>query len=85
MVLYSASLGLVQPHAMALALRPFGHIAGTGSSLLGFIQMTTSALASAFVGQFLVDSAWPMLVGMFGFTVLGLTTLLAANRAVRLS
>ncbi len=85
MVLYSASLGLVQPHAMALALRPFGHIAGTGSSLLGFIQMTTSALASAFVGQFLVDSAWPMLVGMFGFTVLGLTTLLAANGAVRLS
>jgi hypothetical protein len=47
--------------------------------------MTTSALASAFVGQFLVDSAWPMLVGMLGFTVLGLTTLLAANKAVRLS
>ena len=85
MVLYSTSLGLVQPHAMALALKPFGHIAGTGSSLLGFIQMTTSALASAFVGQFLVDSAWPMLLGMFGFTAMGLLTLLVANKSIRLS
>ncbi len=76
MVLYSTSLGLVQPHAMALALKPFGHIAGTGSSLLGFIQMSASAVASAFIGQFLIDSAWPMLIGMFGLTLLALLTLI---------
>jgi DHA1 family bicyclomycin/chloramphenicol resistance-like MFS transporter len=83
MVLYSTSLGLVQPHAMALALKPFGHIAGTGSSLLGFIQMSTSALASAFVGQFLLDSAWPMLAGMLGLTASALLTLFLADKTVR--
>jgi DHA1 family bicyclomycin/chloramphenicol resistance-like MFS transporter len=82
MVLYSTSLGLVQPHAMALALKPFGHIAGTGSSLLGFIQMGASALASAVVGQFLVDSAWPMLMGMFGLTASALLTFFTTNKTI---
>ena len=40
-------MGLVLPHAMAIALAPFPHIAGTASSLLGFIQMSLSATASA--------------------------------------
>jgi DHA1 family bicyclomycin/chloramphenicol resistance-like MFS transporter len=76
MIVYSTSLGLVQPHTMALALKPFGHIAGTGSSLFGFIQMTMSAAASAVVGLFLTDSAWPMLLGMGAATSSGLIVLL---------
>ena len=76
MIVYSTSLGLVQPHTMALALKPFGHIAGTGSSLFGFIQMTMSAAASAVVGLFLTDSAWPMLLGMGVATSSGLIVLL---------
>ena len=75
MIIYSTSLGLVQPHAMALALKPFGHIAGTGSSLFGFIQIGSSAIASATVGLFLTDSAWPMLLGMGAMSGMGLVVL----------
>jgi DHA1 family bicyclomycin/chloramphenicol resistance-like MFS transporter len=57
---FSASLGLVLPHAMATALRPFPEMAGTASALLGFIQMGLSSVAGALVGIFLVDSALPM-------------------------
>lgn len=80
---YSMSLGMVQPHAMALALRPFGHIAGTGSSLFGFIQMSCAAFVSAAVGHYLTDSAWPMLIGMVFVTVLALITLQLSARLKR--
>jgi DHA1 family bicyclomycin/chloramphenicol resistance-like MFS transporter len=60
MSLYSLALGVVLPHAMAAALRPFPHMAGTASALLGFIQMGLSSLGGALVGLLLVDSPRPM-------------------------
>lgn len=69
MAIYSAGMGLVLPHAMAIALAPFPHIAGTASSLLGFIQMGLSGGAAALVGQLLEDSAQPMLAAMFAMSL----------------
>jgi DHA1 family bicyclomycin/chloramphenicol resistance-like MFS transporter len=60
MMLYSIAMGLVLPHAMAIALRPFPHIAGTASALLGFIQMSLSAGASALTGLVLTTTPQPM-------------------------
>ena len=65
MVVYATGMGLVLPNAMAVALRPFPHIAGTASALLGFIQMSLSASATALVGALLQDTPEPMLVFMF--------------------
>ncbi len=78
MVFYSTGMGLVLPNAMAVALRPFPHIAGTASSLLGFIQMSLSAAATALVGALLQDTPAPMLAFMF------LATLLSLGLSVRL-
>jgi DHA1 family bicyclomycin/chloramphenicol resistance-like MFS transporter len=64
MVFYSTGLGLVLPHAMAVALKPFPHIAGTAAALLGFIQMTLSASATALVGLALKDTPAPMIMTM---------------------
>jgi DHA1 family bicyclomycin/chloramphenicol resistance-like MFS transporter len=72
MVFYSAGMGLVLPNAMAVALRPFPHIAGTASALLGFIQMGLSSLATAAVGVFLKDTPEPMLYFMFFITAIAL-------------
>lgn len=60
MALYSVAMGLVLPHAMAIALRPFAHIAGTASALMGFIQMSLAAGSSALAGRFLSTSPLPM-------------------------
>ena len=46
MAIYAVGMGLVLPHAMAIALAPFPHMAGTASSLLGFIQMSLSGSAA---------------------------------------
>lgn len=76
MALFSTALGLVLPHAMAIALRPFPHMAGTASALMGFIQMSLSASASALVGVFLQDTpmplVWSMLLASLAALVLGL-------------
>jgi DHA1 family bicyclomycin/chloramphenicol resistance-like MFS transporter len=68
MAMYAAGMGLVLPHAMAIALAPFPHMAGTASSLLGFIQMGLSGGSAALVGQLLDDSAQPMLAAMFAMS-----------------
>ncbi len=60
MMLFTAGLGLILPHAINLALQPYPHMAGTTSALLGFLQMGTAASASAVVGAVLGDSPAPM-------------------------
>jgi len=72
MMFYSTGMGLVLPNAMAVALRPFAHIAGTASALLGFIQMSLSASATALVGTYLRDTPAPMLNFMLLITLFAL-------------
>jgi MFS transporter, DHA1 family, multidrug resistance protein len=83
MILYSTGMGLVLPHAMAIALRPFPYIAGTASALLGFIQMSLSAITSALVGVFLQDTPRPMLGTMLLVALLALGLGLRANQLYR--
>lgn len=85
MMFYSTGLGLVLPHAMAIALRPFAHIAGTASALLGFIQMSLSATASAMAGVFLKDTPLPMLWAMLVITLLALALTVRAHGLYRRS
>jgi DHA1 family bicyclomycin/chloramphenicol resistance-like MFS transporter len=66
---------------MAIALAPFPQIAGTASSLLGFIQMGLAGIASALVGQLLDDSAQPMLAAMFAMTLACLALALRTARS----
>ncbi len=72
MVVYATGMGLVLPNAMAVALRPFPDIAGTASALMGFIQMSLSASATALVGALLRDTPEPMLAFMFLVSLLAL-------------
>jgi DHA1 family bicyclomycin/chloramphenicol resistance-like MFS transporter len=72
MMFYSTGMGLVLPNAMAIALRPFALIAGTASALLGFIQMSLSATATALVGAYLTDTPAPMLNFMLLITAFAL-------------
>ena len=85
MMFYSTGLGLVLPHAMAIALRPFPHIAGTASALLGFVQMSLSAAASALSGIFLTDTPLPMLWAMLIISLLAMVLALRSHRLYHLS
>jgi DHA1 family bicyclomycin/chloramphenicol resistance-like MFS transporter len=64
MAVYLAGLGMVLPQSIAGALTPFPERAGTASSLLGFIQQSTSAVWGAVIGALLGQSAWPLAGGV---------------------
>ena len=72
MMFYCMGIGLMLPNAMAIALSPFPYIAGTASALLGFVQMSLSAFATAIVGNYLVDSPAPVLNFMLAISGLAL-------------
>jgi DHA1 family bicyclomycin/chloramphenicol resistance-like MFS transporter len=60
MTIYLAGMGLVLPQTMAGALTPFPDRAGTASSLMGFAQQSSAAIAAAAIGRYLGLSAWPV-------------------------
>jgi DHA1 family bicyclomycin/chloramphenicol resistance-like MFS transporter len=60
MMIYLAGMGLALPQTQAAALTPFPDRAGTASSLLGFAQQTSAAIAAAAIGLYLGSSAWPV-------------------------
>jgi DHA1 family bicyclomycin/chloramphenicol resistance-like MFS transporter len=58
--LFLACQGFIFPNATALALAPLGHNAGNASALIGAIQMTIGACASALVSVLHNHTALPM-------------------------
>lgn len=58
--LFLCCQGFIFPNTSALALAPFGSLAGIASALLGCIQMGLGALTSASVSYFHNDSMLPM-------------------------
>ena len=58
--LFLCAQGFIFPNTSALALAPFGKLAGSASALLGCIQMSLGALTSALVSYFHNETILPM-------------------------
>jgi DHA1 family bicyclomycin/chloramphenicol resistance-like MFS transporter len=61
------SFGLVVSNFGAMAMEPLGHIAGTASSVQGFVTTVGGALLGFLIGQQFDGSAIPMTLGFVGF------------------
>jgi len=59
-----ATISLIGPNAMALALQRYPHMAGTASSLMGVMQFGLGALFGAIVGQTYDGTIAPMTLAM---------------------
>jgi len=70
--LYLSCQGFIFPNASALSLASFGHNAGSASALMGAIQMSVGAAASALVSFLQNDTPWPMAGVMAACSVLAL-------------
>ena len=80
MMLYMCSLALSAPQAIAGALTPFPRTAGAASSLVGFLQSTTSALVG--MGVAVAFDGTPRALAGF-VCVMGVLTFLAYRFVVR--
>jgi len=73
MVVFMVATGLVMPNAIGGALAPYPKMAGAASALMGFVQMSLSALVGIAVGHAYAGSAIPMAtaIALCGWAVLG--------------
>jgi DHA1 family bicyclomycin/chloramphenicol resistance-like MFS transporter len=67
-----ASMGLISPNAVALALQDHPKIAGSASGLMGVLQFLIGGIVSPLVGIGGSSSAWPLAVVMAVVSVGGL-------------
>jgi DHA1 family bicyclomycin/chloramphenicol resistance-like MFS transporter len=72
--------GLVASNFNAMAMEPVGHVAGTASSLLGFVSTIGGALLGFLVGQHFDGTTLPLSVGFAAFGVVALLLVLVAER-----
>ena len=72
--------GLVASNFGALAMEPLGHVAGTASSIQGFITTFGGALLGFLVGQFFDGTTVPLAIGFLGYGILALAVVFVAER-----
>jgi len=81
--LFLCCQGCIFPNTSALSLALFGRTAGTASALLGGIQMSIGALASAIVSFLNDHTALPMTGVMVCCALVALVVLMAGSRQVQ--
>lgn len=67
--------GVTLPNATALALMPFSKNIGSASSLVGFLQLGTGALAAAIVGVLDIEGSMPLAIVLAGCAAAGFAVL----------
>lgn len=72
--------GWIGSNFNSIAMEPLGHIAGTASSIQGFIQTLGGGLAGAMIGQAFDGSTTPLAAGFCGVSLLALLLVLIAER-----
>jgi DHA1 family bicyclomycin/chloramphenicol resistance-like MFS transporter len=78
--LFLSAQGFISPNASALSLTPFAHNAGTASALMGTLQMSIGAFASAMVSILNNGTALPMTGIMAACTVCALILLFTGSK-----
>jgi DHA1 family bicyclomycin/chloramphenicol resistance-like MFS transporter len=72
--------GWIGSNFNSIAMEPLGHIAGTASSIQGFIQTLGGGVAGAMIGQAFNGTVTPLAAAFCGVSVLGLVLVLVAER-----
>ena len=80
MFLFLSCQGFIFPNASALTLASFGHNAGSASALMGGIQMSVGAGASAIVSVLQNRTAWPMAGVMASCSILALSIFILGRK-----
>lgn len=72
--------GLMVSNFNAMAMEPVGHVAGTASSLLGFVTTVGGALLGFLLGQNFDGTTLPLTFGFASFGVMALVFVLVAEK-----
>ena len=80
-MLYAFSMTFIMPNSVAAAMEPMPEIAGSVSSLIGFLQMMAGALAGYLVNLlFIPTGGWGLGACMLGFTLIAVAAYVISAR-----
>ncbi|HEU4985588.1 MAG TPA: multidrug effflux MFS transporter [Rhizobiaceae bacterium] len=79
-VLAMFQFGWIGANFNALAMEPLGHVAGTASSVLGFMQTFGGGVIGTIIGQSFDGTVTPLAGGFCMVSILGLIMVLIAER-----
>ncbi len=83
LVLFSLAMfqfGWIGSNFNSLAMEPLGHVAGTASSVLGFMGTAGGGIIGAVIGQAYNGTTLPLVTGFFVLSLIGLVFVLIAER-----
>jgi len=72
--------GWIGSNFNSIAMEPLGHIAGSASSVQGFIQTLGGGFIGAVIGQAFDGTTTPLAAGFFGLAVIALVLVAIAER-----
>jgi DHA1 family bicyclomycin/chloramphenicol resistance-like MFS transporter len=72
--------GWIASNFNSLAMEPLGHVAGTASSVLGFMGTVGGAALGAAIGQSFNGTALPMVAGFFSVSLIGFIFVLIGEK-----
>ncbi|MBB6466529.1 DHA1 family bicyclomycin/chloramphenicol resistance-like MFS transporter [Aminobacter lissarensis] len=72
--------GWIGSNFNSIAMEPLGHIAGTASSVQGFMQTLGGGLIGAAIGQSFDGTTVPLAIGFCGVAAIGLVMVLIAEK-----
>ncbi|MBB3999178.1 multidrug effflux MFS transporter [Aureimonas pseudogalii] len=79
-ILTFCMFGFIGTNFNALAMDPLGHVAGTASSVLGFMQTFGGGILGAAIGYFYNGTVVPLLLGYVALSIGSLGCVLVAER-----
>ncbi len=82
-LLFAAAMfqfGWIGSNFNALSMEPLGHIAGSASSVQGFMQTLGGGLIGAMIGQSFNGTTTPLAAGFCGVSLISLTCVLIAEK-----
>jgi DHA1 family bicyclomycin/chloramphenicol resistance-like MFS transporter len=83
MLFFAAAMfqfGWIGSNFNSLAMEPLGHVAGTASSVLGFMSTAGGGAIGALIGQAYDGTTLPLVAGFFVLSLIGLIFVLIAER-----
>ncbi len=78
------SVGILFGNLNAMAMAPFGHIAGVASAVIGNVSTMLAVVFGTLVGQFFDGSVLPLVTG-FGLLACGAAVLIQRANVIQLA
>ncbi|MBY7649760.1 MAG: MFS transporter [Candidatus Liberibacter europaeus] len=76
----SFQFGLINSNFSTISMEPFSHLAGTASSVFGFMNTFISTIVGIIIGQSFNGTVYPLIIGFFVIAIVSLIFILIAEK-----